>query len=286
MRLAQTIADIRSAVRDARAAGRTIHFVPTMGALHEGHRSLMRAARGQDRFVVVSIFVNPIQFGPGEDFDRYPRPLEADLDACRSESVDAVFAPSVAEMYPADAVTRVCVAGVTERLCGAHRPGHFDGVATVVAKLFHIVEPDAAYFGQKDGQQCVVIRRMVADLNMPVRIVVCPTVREPDGLALSSRNVYLSPDERRQAVCLSQALHGAEEQIRSGCRDAAAVVDGMRAVILAAGPCVIDYVEAVDAETLQPLATLAGRCMLAVAVRIGTTRLIDNAVVDVPPPPQ
>lgn len=243
----------------------------------------MRAARGNGRLVVVSIFVNPTQFGPNEDFSRYPRPLEADLAACREEGVDAVFLPAVDDMYPPGSKTSVRVAGVTERLCGAHRPGHFDGVATVVAKLFNIVHPDAAYFGQKDGQQCVVIRRMAADLDMPVRIVICPTVREADGLALSSRNAYLVPQQRTQALCLSQALRLGESLVARGERQSAVIVERMRSHILAAGPCVIEYIEAVDADTLEPLEVMAGRCMLALAVRIGATRLIDNAIVDVEP---
>jgi len=252
-----------------------------MGALHEGHRSLMRSACGEGHFVVVSIFVNPIQFGPNEDFARYPRPVDADLAACREESVDAVFLPGVEEMYPAGAKTTIRVAGVTDRLCGAHRPGHFDGVATVVAKLFNIVRPDVAYFGQKDGQQCVVIRQMAKDLDFPVRIEICPTVREIDGLALSSRNAYLSPAHRRQALCLSQALRLGEQMIREGERRPGEVIALMRSHIFGSGECLVDYVEIVDADTLQPANPIAGRCMLALAVRIGQTRLIDNVIVDV-----
>jgi pantoate--beta-alanine ligase len=251
-----------------------------MGALHEGHRSLMRAARAGCDVVVVSIFVNPTQFGPGEDFQHYPRPLEADLAACREEGVDAVFMPAVAQMYPPGAVTTVSVRRLTEGLCGRFRPGHFDAVTTVVAKLFNIVQPDRAYFGQKDAQQAAVIRQMVRDLDWPVEVVVCPTVREPDGLAMSSRNAYLSPEQRRQAVSLSAALVWARTRIEGGERDVAKLVAGMREQIESAGPCQIDYLEVVDADTLEPKPGAAGRCLVALAVRIGGARLIDNVVVD------
>lgn len=261
-------------------AGRRIGFVPTMGALHEGHRSLIRAARAACQDVIVSIFVNPTQFGPGEDFDRYPRPLEADLAACCAEGVDAAFCPSVQEMYSQDAATKVTVSRLAEGLCGAHRPGHFDGVTTVVAKLFNIVQADVAFFGQKDAQQAAVIRRMVRDLCIPIEIVVCPTVREPDGLAMSSRNVYLSPAERTQALSLSAALRWAQERVATGERKTLELVRGMRRQIEAAGPCAIDYIEIVDAEELTPKAVVEGRCLVALAVRIGKTRLIDNVVVE------
>jgi pantoate--beta-alanine ligase len=240
----------------------------------------MRAARAACDEVIVSIFVNPTQFGPGEDFERYPRPLEADLAACREEGVGAAFCPSVAEMYPPDSVTTVTVSRLTEGLCGAHRPGHFNGVTTVVTKLFNIVQPDVAFFGQKDAQQAAVIRRMVRDLCMPVEIVVCPTVREPDGLAISSRNSYLSAGERAQALSLSAALRWAEAQVRAGQRDVESLVREMRRQIDAAGPCGIDYIEIVDADDLRPKAVVEGRCLIALAVRIGNTRLIDNMVVE------
>ncbi len=259
---------------------KSIGFVPTMGALHEGHRSLMRTAREGCQIVVVSIFVNPTQFGPGEDFEKYPRPLARDLAVCQEEGVDAVFVPEVGEMYPADAVTTVSVARLTEGLCGRHRPGHFDGVTTVVAKLFNIVQPDRAYFGQKDAQQAAVIRQMVRDLNWPIEVVVCPTVREADGLAMSSRNAYLSPEQRRQALCLSQALNWAKGRIEAGQRDVSKLTAAMREQIEAAGPCEIDYIEVVDAETLEPKASVQGQCLVALAVRIGPARLIDNVLVD------
>jgi len=280
MNIAYTIAEARQAVRAARAQGRSVHLVPTMGALHEGHFSLIRAARGPNGFVVVSIFVNPTQFGPNEDFAKYPRPVEADLAGCRREGVDLVFMPAPEEMYPPGCRTVVHVSGLTETLCGPHRSGHFDGVATVVTKLFNIVQPDRAYFGQKDAQQAVIIRRMVADLDMPIEIVVCPIVRESDGLAMSSRNAYLSPAHRRQARCLSESLRLAEQMVRGGERRARPIVEAMRAHIVSAGPCEIDYVAAVDPETLQPVETIDRPCMFAIAVRIGSTRLIDNLVLD------
>jgi pantoate--beta-alanine ligase len=280
MDVSRTVAEVRQAVLTARAQGRSIHLVPTMGALHEGHLSLVRAARGPSQFVVVSIFVNPTQFGPNEDFTKYPRPIETDLAACRDEGVDVVFMPSPEEMYRPGANTTVHVAGLTETLCGPHRPGHFDGVATVVTKLFNIVQPDRAYFGQKDAQQAVIIRRMVADLDMPIEIIVCPIVREPDGVAMSSRNAYLSPEHRKQARCLSESLRLAERMVREGERRTTAVVQAMRSHITAAGPCTIDYIAAVDPETLQPIETIDRRCMVALAVRIGSTRLIDNLVIE------
>lgn len=275
----QTIRDVREFVGAARTAGRRIGFVPTMGALHEGHFSLIRTARSQSDTAVVSIFVNPTQFGPNEDYQRYPRPIDADLAGCEREGVGAVFCPSVQEMYPTRALTTVALPALTRTLCGPHRPGHFDGVATVVAKLFQIVQPDRAFFGQKDYQQSVIVRRMVADLNMPVEVVVCPTVREADGLAMSSRNAYLSAEDRRQALSLSQALFAARDQVAAGQRDALALVQQIRRHIQSAGPCRIDYAECVDAADLTPQSQITGPCAIAVAVRIGATRLIDNVLV-------
>ncbi len=251
-----------------------------MGALHEGHRSLMRIARQQCQEVVVSIFVNPTQFGPNEDYQRYPRPAEADLACCADERVDTVFMPSVEEMYPVGETTRVAVTRLTEGLCGRFRPGHFDGVTTVVAKLFNIVQPDRAYFGQKDAQQVVVIRQMVRDLCFPLEIVTCPIIREPDGLAMSSRNMYLSPADRKQALSLSGALRWAQQTIAAGQRDVAALVAEMREQIASSGRCRIDYVEIVDADSLVPKTTITGRCLIALAVHIGPARLIDNVVVE------
>lgn len=276
-----TISEVQGELGPHRRAGRRIGLVPTMGALHEGHRSLLRAARESCDVVVASIFVNPTQFGPNEDFGAYPRPLADDLAACRAEGVDVAFCPPVEEMYDPNAATTVAVARLTEGLCGAHRPGHFTGVTTVVAKLFNIVRPDLAFFGQKDAQQVVVIRKMVRDLLFPLEIVTCPTVREPDGLALSSRNAYLSPAERKQALCLSRALNFARDQIARGTRETAPLLADMRGQIESAGPCVIDYVDVVDADELTPKPRLEGQCLIALAVRIGRTRLIDNIIVTV-----
>jgi len=279
--LIHTIGEMRQALRPHRQGGARIGFVPTMGALHEGHRSLIRTARSQCDLVVVSIYVNPTQFCPGEDFEKYPRRLQSDLEACAAEGVDYVFAPSDREMYGEGSLTTVHVAKLTEPLCGAFRPGHFDGVCTVVTKLFNIVQPDVAYFGQKDAQQAIVIQRMVVDLNIPVQIVVCPTVREPDGLATSSRNAYLDPQQRKQATCLYRALRAAEEAIRSGgVRDPDQLSRIMRNVVVKAGPCEIDYLQAVDAETLEPVGPDTRKILLAGAIHLGRTRLIDNIPVD------
>lgn len=276
----RSIFETREKVERWRSEGKTIGLVPTMGALHEGHLSLIRRCRAECDVAVVSIFVNPRQFGPGEDFEAYPRNEQADLDACQAEGVDLAFVPAVEEMYPTASLTSVRVGQLTEGLCGAHRPGHFDGVCTVVAKLLNIVQPHAAYFGQKDGQQAAVIRQMARELNMPVRVVVCPTVREPDGLALSSRNAYLTPDERRRATALYRALQRAEQLIEQGERYPPAVVEEMRAVLREAGLEQVEYIALVDAETMAPAEVLRGRVMAALAVRVGKARLIDNLVVD------
>src|SRR4051812_33209542 len=249
-----------------------------MGALHAGHASLLRAARAETGFVVASVFVNPTQFGPAEDLSRYPRPFEKDLELCRAEGVDLVFHPEPAEVYPPGFCTSVEVGGLQDVLCGASRPGHFRGVATVVLKLFLTVQPDVAYFGQKDAQQVQLIKRMVADLNVPVRLRVCPTVREPDGLALSSRNAYLDPEQRRQAVVLAQALEEAKRLVGAGERGAARVVRAVTDRIRSAPAAVIDYVAAVDADTLRPVERLRGDVLLAAAVKFGGTRLIDNVM--------
>jgi pantoate--beta-alanine ligase len=277
-----TIDAVRQAVAAARGGGRTVGLVPTMGALHAGHASLIRAARREQGFVAVSIFVNPTQFGPGEDFERYPRPLEDDLDLCRREGVDLVFAPTPAVMYPPDFHTYAEVRDLQDGLCGASRVGHFRGVATVVLKLFHIVGPDVAYFGQKDAQQCRIIQQMVRDLDVPVRIRVCPIVREADGLALSSRNRYLDPGRRRQATVLYRALEDARRRIEGGTRDAATIREGLVATIRSAPDAVLDYAAVVDAETLRPLEQLRGEVLIALAVKFGATRLIDNTQLHVP----
>jgi pantoate--beta-alanine ligase len=280
--VAETVAAVREAVSQARRQGRTIGLVPTMGALHEGHTSLIRAARADIGFVVVSLFVNPTQFGPNEDFHRYPRPLEHDLDLCGREGVDVVFHPAVEEMYPPGFRTFAEVTGLQDVLCGAARPGHFRGVVTVVLKLFHIVGPDVAYFGQKDAQQARIIQQMVRDLNVPVELRVCPIVREADGLALSSRNRYLDAEQRRRAVVLSQALAEARQRIEQGERDAAVVQRAIVERIHSTPGAVLDYAAVVDADTLQPLERLCGEVLLAVAVKFGATRLIDNLRVVVP----
>ena len=276
------IAVSRDAIRALQRNGRVVGLVPTMGALHEGHLSLIRAARTRCSAVAVTIFVNPTQFGPGEDYEAYPQTLDADLHACEAEGVDLVFAPGVTTMYPAGTQTTVHVSGLTEVLCGPCRPGHFDGVTTIVAKLFQILPADIAFFGEKDYQQLVVIRQMVRDLNMPIEIVACPTVREPDGLALSSRNAYLSGSERKAAPVLSRALFSAANRAGAGELDVAALVRGIREEILAAGPVSIEYVDIVDAETLTPLTTIDRPARICLAARIGSCRLIDNVPVDGP----
>jgi pantoate--beta-alanine ligase len=251
-----------------------------MGALHAGHVSLIQAAAERCGFVVVSLFVNPTQFGPGEDFEKYPRPFDQDLAICEEHGVDAVFAPSRTEMYPRDNLTWVTVEKVSKPLCGRSRPGHFRGVATVCAKLFNIVGADMAFFGQKDAQQVAVIQRMVADLNMPLEIVVCPTVREPDGLAMSSRNQYLGPQERIDATVIYRSLQRSAELIRQGETDAARIADQMRDVLRQAPALRVEYVNIVDAESLDDLRQVKGKVLVAVAGRLGSTRLIDNIVVD------
>ncbi len=280
MRVLSTILDTRSAIAELRRRGQSIGLVPTMGALHIAHRSLIDAAALRCDAVAVSIFVNPTQFGPNEDYERYPRTLEADLTLCRDAGVAVVFAPPAGEMYPDACETTVRVSGLTEGLCGAHRPGHFDGVATVVAKLFDIVAPDAAFFGEKDYQQLKVIERMVLDLNMPVEIVGCATVREPDGLAVSSRNRYLSREERARATLLYKSMCEAAERVAEGASDAGELIRGMERRIVEGGPAKIDYVAIVDPGTLQPLDEVRGPARICLAVRIGNCRLIDNLAVD------
>ncbi len=271
--------EVRAAVLEARRRGKRIGLVPTMGSLHAGHVSLVRAARAENAFVVVSIFVNPTQFGPGEDYAAYPRAMEKDLHVCRDEGVDLLFAPQADEMYPEGFATTVHVAGLTEKMCGASRPGHFDGVATVVAKLLAIVEPDAAYFGEKDAQQLAVIRRMAADLDLAPDIRACPLVRDADGLAMSSRNQYLSPEERERALVLGRALAEARRAIAAGERDARRLASLVRRRIESQRGLVLEYVTVVDPDTLQDLERVDRQALLAVAALVGSTRLIDNLVV-------
>ncbi len=267
-------------MRKARRDGKTTGLIPTMGAMHKGHVSLIDAARKRCDFVAVTIFVNPTQFEPGADLGAYPRRPKADLAACESAGTDMVFSPEVSVIYPDDQSTTVHVPGVTEGLCGARRPGHFDGVATIVAKLLNIVPADVAFFGEKDYQQLALIRRMVRDLNIPTEIVGCPTIREPDGLACSTRNAYLSKRERGQAACLSRALFAAVDRIRTGQRDARKITAAIRDEILAAGPAEIEYVDVVDASSLEILDKIDRPARICLAVRIGSCRLIDNVGVE------
>jgi pantoate--beta-alanine ligase len=276
MKICKTIAEMRAASRSARREGKRLGFVPTMGALHEGHLSLMRAARAQCNVVAVSIFVNPLQFGPTEDLAKYPRNFERDVELLEKESVDLLFAPTPEEMYPAGAVTYVTVEGLSEKLCGKSRPGHFRGVTTAVAKLFHIVEPDLAFFGQKDAAQATIIRRMVRDLNLPVEIVVCPIVREPDGLAMSSRNAYLSPQERKSAQILNRSLTEVKNRFDQGERHAAKLMKAGKQALAQEPTVRLDYFEIVDPATLDPMPELTRAALVAVAAFVGGTRLIDN----------
>jgi len=276
MKILRTIAEVRAAVRDARRDGATVGLVPTMGAFHEGHLSLMRRAREQNDLVVVSLFVNPTQFGANEDLGAYPRDEARDAALAAAESVDILFAPAASEIYPDGFATNIHVAGITDVLDGAARgPHHFDGVATVVAKLFGIVRPDIAYFGQKDAQQILVVRRVVRDLDLDVRIEACPIVREADGLAMSSRNVYLDPDARAQATALNRALDAAASVHSSGERDGDSILSAAHRVLADAG-IAIEYLELRDAETLQTVTRVDRDALLAVAARVGAARLIDN----------
>jgi pantoate--beta-alanine ligase len=280
-----TVAEFRARCDAARAVGRSVGLVPTMGFLHAGHRSLMRAARAADGFVAVTIYVNPLQFGANEDLGTYPRDLTGDVAACEAEGVDVVFAPTDAEMYPAGApATRVIVAGITEPMCGTHRPGHFDGVTTVVTKLFAITGPCRAYFGRKDAQQLAVIERMSADLNLPVDVVGCPLVREPDGLALSSRNAYLTDSQRAVAPGVFAALRAAARAVEAGERDPQAVAGIVRSGLAGIDGATPQYVEVRDAHSLAPVEHLDGEVLIAVAVHLGATRLIDNVRVSVDGP--
>lgn len=278
MKLIRSIRKIREELKRERKRGRKIGFVPTMGYLHEGHLSLIRRAREYTDLVVVSIFVNPTQFGPKEDYREYPRNLKKDLSLCKDEGVDYIFAPNVKSMYPKKYATFVSVEGLTENLCGRFRPGHFRGVTTVVSKLFNIVKPDVAYFGQKDAQQAIVIKRMTEDLNTDIAIKVMPIVREKDGLAMSSRNVYLSSDERKRAATIYRSLQEAKDLIKLGERDTRGIISEMRKM-LASVSAKIDYISIVDPKTLKDIKTIKGKVLIALAVWIGNTRLIDNIVV-------
>jgi pantoate--beta-alanine ligase len=273
-----TISEARAACREARAHPKRLGLVPTMGALHEGHLSLVRAAKAQCDVVAVSIFVNPKQFGPTEDLAKYPRQFERDCALLEKENVDIVFAPSIEKMYVKGESTWVTVEGLSDKLDGRSRPGHFRGVTTVVAKLFHVIEPDVAFFGQKDAAQVAVVRRMVRDLNFPVEIAVCPIVREPDGLAMSSRNAYLNPEERQRALVLQRSLREVEKQFHAGERTAASLVSAAKQIIADEPQVRLDFFEIVDPDTLDPLDQISRPALAAVAAYVGSTRLIDNVV--------
>ncbi|MEN3002457.1 MAG: pantoate--beta-alanine ligase [Armatimonadota bacterium] len=282
MQILRTIREVRDWVQAERRQGRPIHFVPTMGYFHEGHLSLMRRAKADGGAVIVSLFVNPLQFGPHEDYERYPRDFERDRQMAESVGVDALFYPEVSEMYPPGFQTEVRVKQLSQPLCGRSRPGHFEGVATVVLKLFNIVTPDRAYFGEKDYQQLRIIQQMVRDLNLPIEIVPCPIVREPDGLAMSSRNAYLSPEERQAATVLYRSLQWAQEQVRAGEQDPLRIQRGVYEILAHEPLAQIDYVELVDAETLEPVSRIERPTLLALAVYFGKARLIDNTVLTPP----
>jgi pantoate--beta-alanine ligase len=280
MRIVEKVSEMQQLSRELRANNRLLGFVPTMGALHEGHLSLVRRAQAECASVAASIFVNPLQFGPTEDFAKYPRTFDSDCEQLAAEGVAVLFAPTPAEMYPDGATTKVIVEGIADRLDGASRPGHFTGVATVVAKLFHIVQPDRAYFGQKDAAQLAVLRQMVRDLNFDLEIVGCPIMRDPDGLALSSRNKYLNTAERVQALALRQTLLHIQRSIAAGERQSDALLQQGTRILREADGVKLDYLAAVDAHTLLPVDRIAPGTLIAVAAWVGQTRLIDNLLVE------
>jgi pantoate--beta-alanine ligase len=286
MKICATIPETRAACQAARAGGQRLGLVPTMGALHEGHLSLVRAAKAQCDAVAVSIFVNPTQFGPTEDLSKYPRQFDRDCSLLEKEGVDIVFAPTVEEMYPSSnsnsnaPITWVVVEGLSEKLDGRSRPSHFRGVTTIVSKLFHILEPDAAFFGEKDAAQLAVIRRMVRDMNSPVEIVACPIVREPDGLAMSSRNAYLNREERIRALVLHRSVQKTRQQFQAGERLAANLISAAKEIIASEPQVRLDYFEVVDPDTLDPVERISEKTLVAVAAYVGSTRLIDNVVLN------
>jgi len=276
MKHIQSVDEMKAVCREITRQGRTLGFVPTMGALHEGHASLVRASKAQCRATAVSIFVNPLQFGPTEDLDKYPRMMERDSRLLQELGVDVLFAPSVSEMYPANATTYVEVSGISDRLDGVSRPGHFRGVATVVAKLFEIVRPDRAFFGQKDAAQVAVLRRMVHDLDMDVEVMVCPIVREKDGLAMSSRNAYLNAEQRKQALVLNRSLMRVQYAADAGERDAETLIQVGKSVMAEEPAARLYYFAIVDANSLEVVRDISRGALVAVAAYVGTTRLIDN----------
>jgi pantoate--beta-alanine ligase len=280
METIRTIAWMKEKSREARLEQRVIGFVPTMGALHAGHLALVERARRECSLVYASIFLNPTQFGPNEDLSKYPRPLEADIEKLTAAKVDRLFLPQAADIYPQGFSTYVQVDGLGNRLEGKTRPGHFRGVATVVLKLFQIVQPHFAYFGRKDAQQVRIVQQMVCDLNLDTEIVVCPIVREPDGLAMSSRNAYLTQEERQAATVLSRALRAAEKQVTTGVRDSMELQRAMHKVLDAEPRARVDYAEIVDAETFEPVVRVARRCYAVLAVYVGKARLIDNMLIE------
>lgn len=276
MRVISSAAEMTALSREIHRSGKSVGFVPTMGALHQGHLSLARTARSQSDVVVVSIFVNPKQFGPQEDFSKYPRTFEQDSALLQAEKVDYIFSPSVEEMYPQDATSWVKVEEISDRLDGRSRPGHFHGVTTVVSKLFNIIQPDLAFFGQKDAAQVAIIRKMVRDLNFDVRIVVCPIVREQDGLAMSSRNAYLSPEQRKQAIILYRSLMRVQTLADQGESNAEKLIAAGKQVIAEEPAARLDYFEIVNPDTLESVSNISRGALVAVAAHVGTTRLIDN----------
>lgn len=281
MQIIDDIQTLRSQIKNARREGKSIGLVPTMGFLHEGHLSLLRRSKEENGLTVLSIFVNPLQFCPGEDYEEYPRDLAGDAALAEKNGCDLIFAPAVKEMYPKGYATFIEVERLTEGLCGASRPGHFRGVTTVVAKLLNIVVPDRAYFGQKDAQQAMVIKRMACDLNMDLTVRIMPTVREADGLAMSSRNTYLSPEQRKAAGVLSRSLFAAADKIKNGEHSVQAILTFIRETIEAEPIAHIDYISITDTEEIKPAETINGRTLIALAVRFGKTRLIDNIIVEV-----
>lgn len=280
MDIVNKISEVRQRIRNARSEGKTIGLIPTMGALHIGHASLIKAAYDKCDYVVVSIFVNPTQFGPSEDYDKYPRDLNADALVCRQNGADIIFAPTVEEMYPEELISWVTVEKITNTLCGKSRPGHFKGVTTVCAKLFNIVCPDYAFFGQKDAQQAAVINRMVTDLNMPLEIVICPTVRDSDGLATSSRNKYLTKNQRTNALLISKSLLKCLQMVQNGVHETKTLKSEIRKTLEISPDIDIQYIAITDVETLEEFDIITENALVAIAVKIGTTRLIDNVLID------
>jgi pantoate--beta-alanine ligase len=279
MKIIRSIKNMQRIVRDLKRDGKLVGFVPTMGALHNGHLSLIKQAAEENDFLIVSIFVNPTQFGPGEDFRRYPRTIKTDALLCKEEGVDIIFYPDANQIYPKGYKTYVALEGLSNILCGKFRPGHFKGVATIVIKLFNIIQPDIAYFGQKDAQQAVIIQQMVRDFNLPIKIKVMPIVREPDGLAMSSRNSYLSFKERADAAVLYKALGKAKAMIRQGIINPSRIILAMRKIILKKKTTRIQYIKIVDLNELKPVKRIQGKVLIALAVWIGRTRLIDNIII-------